>query len=137
MNILIPVETFLSLAASPLTMAQQCEIQDMLELFVIFESLYFSGISPTEHELLNLLADISNLWYEIGLSLKVPHNILNCLKRSQESDAIKLSEVIHSWLTTTESHLVTWETVIDAIKSPVVNNIKKATEIHEHLTRGK
>ena len=77
------------------------------------------------------------MWHEIGLSLKVPRNILNCLKRSQESDAIKLSEVIHSWLTTTESHLVTWETVIAAIKSPIVNNIKKATEIHEYLTRGK
>ena len=93
--------------------------------------------APTEHELLNLLADISNLWYEIGLSLKVPRNILNCLKRRQESDAIKLSEVIHSWLTTTESHLVTWETVIDAIKGPIVNNIKKANEIHQHLTKGK
>ena len=93
--------------------------------------------APTEHELLNLLADISNLWREIGLSLKVPHNILDGLKPSQESNAIKLSEVIHSWLTTTESHLVTWETVIDAIKGPVVNNIKKANEIHQHLTKCK
>ena len=109
----------------------------MIELFVIFESIYFLGTSPTEHELLNLLADVSNLWHEIGLSLKAPHNILDGLKSSQESNAIKLSQVIHSWLTTTESHLVTWETVIDAIKSPIVNNIKKATEIHEYLTKGK
>ena len=93
--------------------------------------------APTEHELLNLLVDISNLWHEIGLSLKVPRSILDGLKRSRESDAIKLSEVIHSWLTTTESHLVTWETVIDAIKSRIVNNIKKANEIHQHLTKGK
>ena len=92
--------------------------------------------APTEHELINLLADISNLWYEIGLSLKVPHNILDGLRRSQESDAIKLDQVIHSWLTTTESHLVTWETVIDAIKSRIVNNIKKANEVHQHLTKG-
>ena len=93
--------------------------------------------APTEHELLNLLADISNLWREIGSSLKVPHNILDGLKRNQESDAIKLSQVIHSWSSTTESHLVTWETVINAIKGPVVNNNKKANEIHEHLTKGK
>ena len=92
---------------------------------------------PTEHELLNLLVDISNLWHEIGLSLKVPHSILDGLKRSQESDAIKLSEVIHSWLTTTQSHLVTWETVIDAIKSRIVKHTKKANEIHQHLTKGK
>ena len=93
--------------------------------------------TPTEHEVLNLLADISNLWHEIGLSLKVPHNILDGLKHSPESNAIKLSEVIHSWLTTSQSDLVTWETVIGAIKGPVVNNIKKATEIHQYLTKGK
>ena len=92
---------------------------------------------PTEHELLNLLADISNLWREIGLSVKVPYNILDRLKRSQESDAIKLSEVIHSWLTTTESHLVTWETVISTIKGPIVNNIKKANELRQYLNKGK
>ena len=90
--------------------------------------------TPTEHDLLNLLADISNMWYEIGLSLKVPHSILDGLKRSQESNAVKLSEVIHSCLTTTES---TWETAIDAIKGPIVNNNKKATEIQQHLTKGK
>ena len=93
--------------------------------------------TPTEHELLNLLADISNLWYEIGLSLKVPHSILDGLKRSQDSDAIKLSEVIRSWLTTTESRLVTWETVIDAIKCPIVKHIEKANTIHQYLTKGK
>ena len=93
--------------------------------------------TPTKHELLNLLADISNLWHEIGLSLKVPNSILGGLKRSQDSDAIKLSEVIQSWLTTTESHFVTWETMIDSIKSPIVNNNKKATEICQHLTKGK
>ena len=74
------------------------------------------------------------MWHEIGLSLKVPHKILDGLKRSQESDAIKLSEVIHSWLTTTESHLVTWETVISTIKGPIVNNIKKANELRQYLT---
>ena len=92
---------------------------------------------PTQHELLNLLADISNLWYEIGSSLNVPHNILDGLKRSQESDAIKLDQVIHSLLTTTELDLVTWETVISAIKGPIVKHIKKANEIHQHLTKGK
>ena len=93
--------------------------------------------TPTEHELLNLLADISNLWYEIGLSLNLSHDILDDLMSSTKNRQYKLAQVIYSWLTTTESHLVTWETVIDAIKSPIVNNIKKVTEIHQHLTRGK
>ena len=89
---------------------------------------------PTKHELLNLLADISNLWQEIGLSLNVSDSVLGGLKHSPESNAVKLSEVIDSWLTTTES---SWETVIDAIKGPIVNNIMKANALHQHLTKGK
>ena len=92
--------------------------------------------APTKHELLNLLADIADNWYEIGVSLMVSQSVLNGLRSSQLSNSYKLDQVIESWLTTTESHLVTWETVTDAIKSPFVNNIKKATEIHEHLNRG-
>ena len=93
--------------------------------------------TPTEHELLNLLADISNLWYDIGLSLNVSRDILDDLMSSPKNRQYKLAQVIHSWLTTTESHLVTWETVIDAIKSPIVNNNKKVTEIHQYLTKCK
>ena len=102
--------------------------------YFILDISYILKKNPTEHELLNLLADIRNFWYEIGLSVKVPHSILDGLKRGPESNAVKLSEVIHSWLTTTES---TWETAIDAIKGPIVNNIKKATEIQQYLTKGK
>ena len=93
--------------------------------------------APTEHELLNLLADISNLWHEIGLSLKVLHTTLDGLKHSPESNTIKLSEVIHSWLTTSQSQFITWETVIDAMKGPIVNNIMKANTLHHHLVKGK
>ena len=93
---------------------------------------------PTKHELLNLLADISHLRHEIGLSLNVSDNVLNGLKHSQESNTIKLSEVIDSWLATTQQqHLVTWETMIDAIKGPIVKHIQKANVIHQHLTKGK
>ena len=92
--------------------------------------------TPTKHELLDLLADISNLWYEIGSSLNVSHDILDHLISSAMKSNANY-RVINSWLSTTESHLVTWETVIDAIKSPIVNNKKKATEIYQHLTKGK
>ena len=88
---------------------------------------------PTKHELLKLLADISHLWQEIGLSLNVSDSVLGGLKHSPESNAVKLAEVIDSWLTTTES---SWETVIDAIKGPIVNRVIKANEIHQHLTKG-
>ena len=67
------------------------------------------------------------------MSLKVPHNVLNDLRHNRESNTIKLDQVIQSWITTTESYLVTWETVIDAIEGPIVNNKQVANAICEHL----
>ena len=67
------------------------------------------------------------------MSLKVPRNVLNGLRHNQASNIVKLDEVIHSWITTTESHLVTWETVIDAIEGSIVNNKQVANAICEHL----
>ena len=95
--------------------------------------------APTKHELVKLLADVSHLWPEIGLSLNVSDKVLGGLKRSQERDIVKLAEVIDSWLTTSTSqpHFIAWETVIDAIKGPIVNNTKKANAIHQHLTKSK
>ena len=90
--------------------------------------------TPTKHELLNLLADISHLWPEIGLSLNVSDNVLDGLKSSQERDTVKLAKIIDSWLTTTES---SWETVIEAIKGPIVNHVIKANALHQYLTKGK
>ena len=83
------------------------------------------------------MAGIDDKWYVIDVSLKVHQSVLNGLSHDPLSNTHKLDQVIESWLDTTESQLVTWETVIDAIKSPAVNNIKKATEIHEYLTRSK
>ena len=79
------------------------------------------------------------MWPEIGLSLKVSDNVLSSLKHSKERDTIKLAEVIDSWLTTSTSqpHFITWETVIDAIKGPIVNHITKANALHQYLTKGK
>ena len=89
---------------------------------------------PTEHKLVNILADINDKWYEICVSLKVPSNVFNGLTSCQLSNTYKLDQVIENWLATTELHLVTWETLIDDIKSPVFNNIKKVTEIRRHFT---
>lgn len=57
---------------------------------------------------------------------------MNHLQRSQESNIVKLDQVIQSWITN-ESCPVTWETVIDAIESPIVSNKNLATEIRERL----
>ena len=89
-----------------------------------------------KHDLLNLLADIDDKWYEIGLSLNVDNNVLNGLESEKKNNIIKLNEILQSWMTT-KSSPVTWETVITAMKGPLVNNVQKAEEIIEYLTKGK
>ena len=106
-------------------------------MFVLF--LDISDIlkeAPDKHELLNVLADINDKWYEIGLSLKVGDNVLNGLESEKRKNVIKLDKILQSWITT-KSSPITWDTVIAAMKGPLVNNVQKAEEIIEYLTKGK
>ena len=66
------------------------------------------------------------------MSLKVPRSVLNGLQRNQESNIVKLAQVVNSWITT-ESCPVTWKTVIDAIEGPLINNKQVANTIRKHL----
>ena len=51
---------------------------------------------------------------------------------------MKLSKVIYNWKTTTESNLVTWETVIASLEEGrIINNKRVASKIREYLTKGK
>ena len=92
--------------------------------------------TPDKHELLDLLADIKDKWYEIGLSLKVGDDVLNGLTSEKIENIIKLDKVLQSWITT-KSSPVTWDTVIAAMKGRLVKNVQKAEEIIKYLTKGK
>ena len=87
-----------------------------------------------KHELLNLLADVKDKWYEIGLSLKISDYVLNWLTSEKIDNIIKPDRVLQSWIAT-KSSPVTWDTVITAIEGCLVNNVQKAKEIHEYLTK--
>ena len=88
-----------------------------------------------EHDVRKLLADISNEWYTVGLALKVNIDFLETLESSSKNDLVKLSKVIHKWITT-ESSPVNWNTVIEAIERDV-NNKRKANQIRKHINKGK
>ena len=75
---------------------------------------------------------ISEKWYDIGLSLQVHRNVLDDLKQSEDDDETKLEKVIDIW-EETKSFPDTWETMITAAESPVINNKKIADEIRQYL----
>ena len=93
--------------------------------------------APNVHDILELLADISNKWMEIGLAIGIPDSVLSGLQLSHESNILKLSRVLQSWMTTQSSSPVTWETIISAIEGPIVNDKRKADEIRQHLGKQK
>ena len=92
--------------------------------------------TPDKDELLQLLYDISDKWYDIGLSLQVPRNVLNDLRQSEGHNIVKLNKVLNIW-NDTKSSTVTWQTVITAMESSVINDKGIANKIHQDLKLSK
>ena len=92
--------------------------------------------TPNKYEVFRLLYKIREKWYDIGLSLQVRQNVLDNLKCSQKFDVEKLFAVIDNVLTT-QLFPVTWETIIAAIESPIVNKKELADIIRQYLSTSK
>ena len=88
--------------------------------------------TPDEDEILRVLYDISDKWYDIGLSFQVRRNVLDDLKQSQKNDVEKFDEVIKI-LKRSQPSLFTWEALINAMESPIINNKKQANLIRQSL----
>lgn len=99
--------------------------------FVVFSDI--SGISTLDSDkICHLLNKIDYKWYEIGLSLRVHRRFLNDLKRSQGCSYHKLKKVIQMWKDT-EPSPITWETVIAAVESCIVNEKELANHIRQSV----
>ena len=68
--------------------------------------------------------------------MKVGDDVLNGLTSEKIENIIKLDKILQIWITT-KSSPVTWDTVIAAMNGRLVNNVQKAEEIIEYLTKGK
>ena len=92
--------------------------------------------TPTKSELFNLLFGIREKWYDIGLSLQVRRSVLDEIKQSEDNNYTKLNKLINVWQETQPSP-DTWETIITAIESPIVNKKVTADLIRQYLSTGK
>ena len=91
---------------------------------------------PTRRELLMQLAFINFQWRNIGNGLGVSYNDLQGLAERNDSNQTRLDRVIQNWLDMNgqgEGAPVTWMTIIDVIKGPLVQNITRARRIYEYL----
>ena len=91
---------------------------------------------PTRRDVLIQLVDIDALWRSIGDGLGVSNNVLKGLAESNMSNQIRLGEVVQKWLDMNgqgEGASVTWITILDVVKGPLVQNKAHAMTIYEYL----
>ena len=85
-----------------------------------------------KRDLLELLTEISYLWFEIGEALEIKFGVLQSLKYEASPDFRKLSCVIQEWLDADPQN-ATWAVVINAVECPIVNKSNVAQKIRKHL----
>ena len=93
---------------------------------------------PTRREVLTQLATISASWRSIGNGLGVNYNDLQGLGQANTSNQDRLGDVLQKWLNMNgqgEGASVTWKTILDVIKGPLVQNNALAWKIYEYLKR--
>ena len=94
---------------------------------------------PTRYEVLIQLACIDASWRSIGEGLRVGYNVLKGLDESNKPNQTRLSEIIQTWLDMHgqgEGAPVTWITILDVIKGPLVQNKALAMKIYKNLKQG-
>ena len=84
--------------------------------------------------MLSKLTAIDALWRSIGNGLGLSYNFLQGLDESNKSNQTRLDHVLQMWLNMDgKATLVTWETIIDVVKGPLVQNEPLANKIYHDL----
>ena len=76
---------------------------------------------PGLKALLNELHTVRASWYVIGLQLDIPHTTLDCLKQNHSDPSDLMREVLKYWLDTAVDPRPSWEAVVAALRSPIVD----------------
>lgn len=100
----------------------------------IYYLIFFTVKEPSFYDVLKALVPIDAKWHEIGLGLEISTNILRGLEEGRQSNAVKLASVLTKWMELNgEITPVTWETIIDVVKGPYVENNDLAMNIKQSL----
>ena len=98
--------------------------------------IVFTVERPTRREVLTQLVCIDFQWRNIGNGLGVSYNDLQGLAECNDSNQTRLDGVIQKWLDMNgqgEGAPVTWMTILDVIRGPLVQNITQAMTIYEYF----
>lgn len=82
----------------------------------------------------NLTNDLSTVaikWFGIGIQLKIEHSTLKNIESDHRSQTRCLSEMLQCWFNNDVD--LKWDTILDALESPLVNEKKLAGKIRQDL----
>ena len=80
----------------------------------------------------NLLIGIKHEWEAIGTALDIKTSVLSDLQQSNIDSKFKLIRIIENWFKTMPTD-ITWQTVLDEIEGPIVDNCAVGKKIREYL----
>ena len=89
----------------------------------------YSYVEPSLKALLNELHLVRASWYNIGVQLDIPHTTLDCFKQSYSDPTDLMREMLKCWLDTAVVPRPTWEAVITALRSPIVDKKSVAEQL--------
>ena len=73
------------------------------------------------------LGRVQYLWFQIGIQLGIPHHVL----KQFEGGIDPLSAVINFWLKGNTSVVISWKSIVKALKSDAINEISLAEKIRK------
>ena len=79
--------------------------------------------------LLHALHPVRVSWYYIGLELGIPHTELECFKTNFPDLSDSMREMLKHWLDIAVDPRPTWESVVTALRSPIVGKSRVAEEL--------
>ena len=91
--------------------------------------------APEITDLLNMIAARANeKWKVIGLQLKLNLQQLNSIDEKYKQTILCYAEMFQVWKNKGDPPF-TWDTIIDALKAPMVGEAQLATELQESLCK--
>ena len=91
------------------------------------------GKEPEMKDLMTVLAEIQSRWSTLGTALSVPEERLP-VNQQIVPDDVKLKATLQAWINTRSSP-VNWETVINAVRGPIINNERVGCKIIHYLSQ--
>ena len=90
------------------------------------DTFLFAYAEPSLKALINELHPVRDSWFKIGLELDIPHTDLICFRKTHSDFSDAMCEMLMHWLKTAVDPRPTWEAVVTALRSPLINEMNVA-----------